>query len=65
MRERALDKLDNAMQLFGEDATIEAGSQQSARPPQSHLAFFRRTHFLNRELGKCAPRIEVSGENGK
>ncbi len=70
MRERALDKLDNAMQLFGEDARLKQARSKvqnrrnpSAEPPQSHLAFFRAHAFLEpRTWQIAAPRIEVSGE---
>ena len=56
-REKALDKLESAMQLFGDDARlVEArGKVEKRRAPV--LPFFGRSHFLNRELGKLRHRI--------
>jgi tetratricopeptide (TPR) repeat protein len=56
-REKALDKLECAMRLFGEDARlVEArGKVEKRRAPV--LPFFGRGHFLNRELGKLRHRI--------
>jgi Flp pilus assembly protein TadD len=56
-REKALDKLECALQLFGDDARlVEArGKVQKRRAPV--LPFFGRGHFLNRTLGKLRHRI--------
>jgi hypothetical protein len=57
LREKALDNLDHALELFGEDARLrEARSKvESRRVPI--LPFFGRKHFLNREPGKLRHRI--------
>ena len=56
-REKALDKLECAMRLFGEDARLmdARGKVEKRRAPV--LPFFGRGHFLNRELGKLRHRI--------
>jgi len=56
MRERALDKLDNAMQLFGEDARLKQARSKVQNAAIPSCLFFGRTHFLNRELGKLRHR---------
>ena len=56
MRERALDKLDNAMQLFGEDARLKQARSKVQNRRNPILPFFGREHFLNRELGKLRHR---------
>jgi Flp pilus assembly protein TadD len=56
MRERALDKLDDAMQLFGEDARLKQARSKVQNRRNPILPFFGRTHFLNRELGKLRHR---------
>jgi tetratricopeptide (TPR) repeat protein len=57
LREKALDTLDRALELFGEDARLrQARSKvESRRAPL--LPSFGRKHFLNRELGKLRHRI--------
>jgi len=52
MRERALDKLDDAVQLFGEDARLKQARSKVQNRRNPILPFFGRAHFLNRELGK-------------
>jgi len=52
MRERALDKLDDAVQLFGEDARLRQARSKVQNRRGPILPFFGRAHFLNRELGK-------------
>ena len=52
MRERALDKLDDAVQLFGEDARLRQARSKVQNRRSPILPFFGRTHLLNRELGK-------------
>ena len=56
MRERALDKLDDAVQLFGEDARLKQARSKVQNRRNPILPFFARTHFLNRELGKLRHR---------
>ena len=56
MRERALDKLDDAMQLFGEDARLKQARSKVQNRRNPILPFFGREHFLNRELGKLRHR---------
>jgi Flp pilus assembly protein TadD len=56
MRERALDKLDDAVQLFGEDARLRQARSKVQNRRDPIVPFFGRTHFLNRELGKLRHR---------
>src|SRR5260370_868451 len=56
MRERALDKLDDAVQLFGEDARLKQARSKVQHRRNPILPFFVRTHFLNRELRKLPTR---------
>ena len=57
MRERALDKLDDAMQLFGEDARLKQARSKVQNRRALLVPFFGREHFLNRALGKLRHRI--------
>ncbi len=56
MRERALDKLDDALELFGEDARLRQARSKVQNRRNPILPFFGRAHFLNRELGKLRHR---------
>jgi Flp pilus assembly protein TadD len=56
MRERALDKLDDAVQLFGEDARLRQARSKVQNRRNPIVPFFGRSHFLNRELGKLRHR---------
>jgi tetratricopeptide (TPR) repeat protein len=56
-REKALDKLDYALGLFGEDARLKQARCQVEKRRVPVLPFFGRKHFLNRELGKLRHRI--------
>src|SRR5713226_3998304 len=56
MRERALDKLDEALRLFGEDARLRQALSKVQNRRNPILPFFGRAHFLNRELGKLRHR---------
>ena len=56
-REKALDKLESAMQLFGDDARLVEDRGKVVKRRASVLPFFDRGHFLNRELGKLRHRI--------
>lgn len=52
MRERALDKLDDALELFGEDARLRQARSKVQNRRNPIVPFIGRAHFLNRELGK-------------
>jgi len=56
-REKALDKLDHALGLFGDDARLKQARCKVEERRSPLLPFFGRTHFLNRELGKWRHRI--------
>ena len=45
MRERALDKLDDAVQLFGEDARLRQARSKVQNRRNPILPFFGRAHF--------------------
>jgi tetratricopeptide (TPR) repeat protein len=51
-RERALDKLDDALKLFGEDKRLRQARSKVQNRRNPIVPFFGRAHFLNRELGK-------------
>jgi tetratricopeptide (TPR) repeat protein len=55
-REKALDKLDDALELFGEDARLRQARSRVENRRNPILPFFGREHFLNRELGKLRHR---------
>jgi tetratricopeptide (TPR) repeat protein len=57
LREKALDKLDDALKLFGEDVRLKQARSKVANRRVPLLPFFGREHFLNRELGKLRHRI--------
>ena len=56
LRERALDKLDGALELFGEDARLRQARSRVQNRRNPILPFFGRAHFLNRELGRLRHR---------
>jgi tetratricopeptide (TPR) repeat protein len=56
LREKALDKLDDAMELFGNDARLRQARNKVQNRRNPILPFFGRAHFLNRELGKLRHR---------
>jgi len=56
-REKALDMLDHALELFGEDARLKQARSKVENRRAPLLPFFGRKHFLNRELGKLRHRI--------
>jgi len=56
-RQMALDRLDHAMELFGEDARLMLARCKVENRRAPLLPFFGRKHFLNRELGKLRHRI--------
>jgi hypothetical protein len=55
-REKALDMLEAALELFGEDERLKQarGKVENRRNPL--LPFFGRENLLNRELGKLRHR---------
>jgi tetratricopeptide (TPR) repeat protein len=57
LREKALDKLDIALERFGEDAQLRQARSKVEMRRTPPLPFIRREHFLNRELGKLRHRI--------
>src|SRR3989442_8036525 len=64
-REKALDFLDDAVKLFGEDARLKQarGKVQKRRNPL--VPFVGREHFLNRELGRLRHRaLKRLGKDG-
>ena len=56
-RAKALDKLDYALGLFGEDARLKQARCKVEKRRAPLVPFFGREHFLNRELGKLRHRI--------
>jgi tetratricopeptide (TPR) repeat protein len=60
LREKALDKLDDALELFGEDARLVQARSKVQNRRATPLPFLGREHFLNRELGKLRHRILTS-----
>jgi len=56
-RQMALDRLDHAMELFGEDARLKQARRKVENRRAPLLPFFGRKHFLNRELGKLRHRM--------
>lgn len=57
LREKALDKLDHALELFGEDTRLKQARRKVEKRRAPLLPFFRREHLLNRGLGKFRHRI--------
>ena len=57
LREKALDKLDIALERFGEDAQLRQARSKVEMRRTPPLPFIRREHFLNRELGKLRHRL--------
>jgi tetratricopeptide (TPR) repeat protein len=55
-REKALDKLDIALQLFGEDTRLKQARSSVEMRRSPLLPFFGRENILNRELGKLRHR---------
>ena len=54
-REKALDGLERALRLFGDDARLVQARDKVVKRRAPVLPFFG--HFLNRELGKLRHRI--------
>jgi tetratricopeptide (TPR) repeat protein len=57
VRDKALDKLDSALRLFGNDARLKRVRAKMVKRRAPVLPFFGRNHFLNRELGKLRHRV--------
>ena len=55
-RENALDTLDTALELFGENERLRFARSKVEKRRSYVLPFFSRQHFLNRELGKLRHR---------
>jgi tetratricopeptide (TPR) repeat protein len=56
LREKALDKLDHALELFGQDARLKQARGRIEKRRNPMLPILGRGHFLNRELGKLRHR---------
>jgi Flp pilus assembly protein TadD len=56
LREKALDKLDTALERFRGDSRIAQARSKVQNRRKPILPFFGRTHFLNRGLGKLRHR---------
>ena len=64
-REKALDFLDDALELFGEDARLKQACSKVRNRRAPLLPFFGREHFLNRELGRLRHHaLKRLGKNG-
>jgi tetratricopeptide (TPR) repeat protein len=64
-REKALDKLDDALKLFGEDTRLRQAHSKLENRRNPLLPFIGREHFLNRELGKLRHRaLKRLGKDG-
>lgn len=55
-RTKALDTLDAALALFGEDERLRHARGRVEKRRSPLLPFLRREHFLNRKLGKLRHR---------
>jgi tetratricopeptide (TPR) repeat protein len=62
-REKSLDKLDHALEIFGADARLKQARSKVENRRGLLLPFFGRKHFLNRNLGKLRHRILGSRSN--
>ncbi len=63
LRSEALDKLDYALGLFGDDTRLKQARNKVEKRRAPVFPFFGREHFLNRELGKL--RHCILGSLGK
>ena len=57
LRDKALDKLDSALRLFGDDARLKRARNKAVKRRGPVLPFLGRSHFLNRKLGKLRHRL--------
>jgi tetratricopeptide (TPR) repeat protein len=62
LRDKALDRLDSALKLFGHDARLKRARAKMMKRSAPLLPFFGRNHFLNRELGKLRHRMMKRGD---
>lgn len=51
-RTKAMDTLDAALELFGEDTRLRRARSRVEKRRAPLLSFLKRDHFLNRKLGK-------------
>jgi tetratricopeptide (TPR) repeat protein len=56
-RTKALDTLDAALALFGEDERLRHARGRVEKRRSPLLPFLRREHFLNRKLGELRHRV--------
>jgi tetratricopeptide (TPR) repeat protein len=56
LREKALDKLDDALERFGDDIRLKQARSKVENRRAPLLPLIGREHFLNRELGKLRHR---------
>lgn len=61
-RDKALDRLDSALKLFGNDPRLKRARAKMMQRRTPLLPFFGRNHFLNRELGKLRHRMSTRGD---
>src|ERR1700720_119958 len=64
LRVKALNKLDGALRLFGNDARLRRARNKVVKRQVPVLPFLERSHFLNRELGKLRHRIMKRFDKG-
>src|SRR5260370_3488315 len=57
LRDKALDRLDSALKLFGHDPRLKRARAKMMKRRAPLLPFIGRNHFFNRELGKLRHRI--------
>lgn len=57
MREKALGKLDDALELLGDDTRLRQARSRVEKRRTPVFSVVGRGHFLNRELGKLRHRI--------
>jgi tetratricopeptide (TPR) repeat protein len=57
LRDKALEKLDHALGIFGDDERLKYARSKVENRRAPLLPFFGRKHFLNRELGKLRHRL--------
>jgi predicted Zn-dependent protease len=56
LREKALDKLNDALERFGDDVRIKQARSRVENRRNPVVPFLGRKHFLNRGLGKLRHR---------
>jgi len=64
-REKALDFLGDALELFGGDARLRQARSKVQKRRNPLVPFIGREHFLNRELGRLRHRaLKRLGKDG-